>query len=103
MAVIVMTGATSGLGKVAAIHMLATPGTRLLLGGRRPGPPAAETLPLDLARLDRVRSFSAAGVERPGANPIAAVVHNAGQSRNADERAADGYETTFVVNHLAHY
>ena len=103
MAVIVMTGATSGLGKVAAIHMLATPGTRLLLGARRPGPPAAETLPLDLARLDSVRSFAAAVAERLGATPIDALVLNAGRSGNADERTADGYETTFVVNHLAHY
>ena len=39
MAVIVMTGATSGLGKVAAIRMLATPGTRLL--SRPPPRPAA--------------------------------------------------------------
>jgi NAD(P)-dependent dehydrogenase (short-subunit alcohol dehydrogenase family) len=83
--------------------MLAAPGTRLLLGARRPGPPAAETLPLDLAHLDGVRSFAAAVGERLGATPIDALVLNAGRSGHADGRSVDGFETTFVVNHLAHY
>jgi NAD(P)-dependent dehydrogenase (short-subunit alcohol dehydrogenase family) len=54
MTTIVMTGGTSGLGRLAASHMLAAPGTRLLHGARRPGPPAAEPLPLDLAHLDQL-------------------------------------------------
>jgi NAD(P)-dependent dehydrogenase (short-subunit alcohol dehydrogenase family) len=103
MTTIVMTGGTSGLGQLAASHMLAAPGTRLLLGARRPGPPAAETLPLDLAHLDGVRSFAAAVGERLGATPIDALVLNAGRSGHADGRSVDGFETTFVVNHLAHY
>jgi NAD(P)-dependent dehydrogenase (short-subunit alcohol dehydrogenase family) len=103
MTTIVMTGGTSGLGQVAAGRMLAAPGTRLLLGARRPGPPAAETLPLDLAHLDSVRSFAAAVGERLGATPIDALVLNAGRSGDADGRTADGFETTFAVNHLAHY
>jgi NAD(P)-dependent dehydrogenase (short-subunit alcohol dehydrogenase family) len=105
MTTIVMTGGTSGLGQVAADRLLATPATRLLLGTRRPGPPAAaaETLPLDLTRLDSVRSFAAAVSERLGATPIDALVLNAGRSGHADGRTVDGFETTFVVNHLAHY
>jgi NAD(P)-dependent dehydrogenase (short-subunit alcohol dehydrogenase family) len=103
MATIVMTGGTSGLGQVAANRLLATPGTRLLLGARRPGPPAAETIPLDLAYLDNVRSFAAAVGERLDAIPIDALVLNAGRSGDAAGRTADGFETTFVVNHLAHY
>jgi NAD(P)-dependent dehydrogenase (short-subunit alcohol dehydrogenase family) len=105
MTTIVMTGGTSGLGQVAADRLLATPATRLLLGTRRPGPPAAaaETLPLDLTRLDSVRSFAAAVSERLGATPIDALVLNAGRSGHADERTADGFEPTFAVNHLAHY
>lgn len=78
MTTIVMTGGTSGLGQVAASRMLAAPGTRLLLGARRPGPPATETLPLDLTRLDSVRSFAMAVDERLGAIPIDALVLNAG-------------------------
>jgi NAD(P)-dependent dehydrogenase (short-subunit alcohol dehydrogenase family) len=100
MTTIVMTGGTSGLGQLATNRLLATPGTRLLLGARRPGPPAAETLPLDLTRLDGVRAFAAAVGERLGAIPIDALVLNAGRSGHADERTADGFETTFVVNHL---
>jgi NAD(P)-dependent dehydrogenase (short-subunit alcohol dehydrogenase family) len=103
MTTIVMTGGTSGLGQVAAGRMLAAPGTRLLLGARRPGPPAAETLPLDLTHLDSVRSFAMAVDERLGATPIDAVVLNAGRSGDAAGRTADGFETTFAVNHLAHY
>jgi NAD(P)-dependent dehydrogenase (short-subunit alcohol dehydrogenase family) len=104
MSTIVMTGGTSGLGQLAASHMLATPGTRLLLGARRPGPPAAETLPLDLTHLDSVRSFATAVGQRLGATPVDALVLNAGRSgRDTDGRTADGLETTFVVNHLAHY
>jgi NAD(P)-dependent dehydrogenase (short-subunit alcohol dehydrogenase family) len=103
MTTIVMTGGTSGLGQLAASHMLAAPGATLLLGARRPGPPAAETLPLDLAHLDSVRSFAAAVGERLGATPIDALVLNAGRSGHADGRSVDGFETTFVVNHLAHY
>jgi NAD(P)-dependent dehydrogenase (short-subunit alcohol dehydrogenase family) len=111
MTTIVMTGGTSGLGQVAADRLLATPATRLLLGARRPDPAAAETLPaaaetlpLDLTRLDSARAFAAAVSERLGTTPIDALVLNAGRSgRDADGRTADGYETTFAVNHLAHY
>jgi len=103
MSTIVMTGGTSGLGQIAASRMLAAPDTRLLLGARRPGPPAAETLPLDLTHLEGVRAFAAAVGQRLGATPIDALVLNAGRSGHADGRTADGYETTFAVNHLAHY
>jgi NAD(P)-dependent dehydrogenase (short-subunit alcohol dehydrogenase family) len=77
--------------------------TWLLLGARRPGPPAAETLPLHLAHLDSVRSFAAAVGERLGATPIDALVLNAGRSGDADGRSVDRLEITFAVNHLAHY
>ena len=50
-----------------------------------------------------MRSFAAAVAERLGDTPIDALVLNAGRSGNADELRADGYETTFAVNHLAHY
>src|SRR4029450_9356421 len=98
-----MTGGTSGLGQVAANRLLATPSTRLLLGARRPGPPAAETIPPDLAYLDDVRSLAPAGGRTPDAIPIDALVLNPGSSGDAVGRTADGFETTFVVNHLAHH
>ncbi|MGW0478051.1 SDR family NAD(P)-dependent oxidoreductase [Nonomuraea sp. NPDC003214] len=93
MTTIVMTGGTSGLGQVAAARMTSS-GARLLIGARG-GP-----LPLDLAVLDSVRAFAAA----VGPGPFDALVLNAGVSfHGVDRRTADGFETTFAVNHLAHF
>jgi 2-alkyl-3-oxoalkanoate reductase len=103
MRTIVMTGATSGLGAVAAGRILAAPDTRLLLGARRAGPPGAETLELDLARLDSVRSFAARVRERLGGDDIDALVLNAGRAGRAEHPTLDGFEPTFAINHLAHY
>ncbi len=104
MKTIVMTGGTSGIGEDAAKHLLLAPSVRLLLGARRAGPPGVETLPLDLARLDQVRAFAAAVGEKLGAGGIDALVLNAGvQFSTGDNRSDDGFETTFAVNHLAHY
>jgi NAD(P)-dependent dehydrogenase (short-subunit alcohol dehydrogenase family) len=50
-----------------------------------------------------VRSFAKAVDERLGASPIDALVLNAGRSGDAAGRTVDGFETTFAVNHLAHY
>ena len=52
MKTIVMTGGTSGLGKVAVQRMMESPNARVLLGARRNGPPGVETLELELTRLD---------------------------------------------------
>jgi NAD(P)-dependent dehydrogenase (short-subunit alcohol dehydrogenase family) len=104
MTTIVMTGATSGLGELAAARMTAA-GARLLVGARSPGPHTVDGLPaLDLARLDSVRRFAAAVGDHLGSTPIDVLVLNAGVSfHGIDRRTADGYETTFAVNHLAHY
>ncbi|MFB4268202.1 SDR family NAD(P)-dependent oxidoreductase [Nonomuraea sp. GTA35] len=104
MTTIVMTGATSGLGELAAARMTAA-GARLLVGARSPGPHTVDGLPaLDLARLDSVRRFAAAVGDHLGSTPIDVLVLNAGVSfHDIDQRTADGYETTFAVNHLAHY
>jgi len=104
MRTVVMTGGTSGLGEVAAQRILTTPHTRLLLGARGQGPTPIETLPLDLTRLASVRSFAQAVSRTLGETPIDVLVLNAGaQFSNIDQRTADGFETTFAVNHLAHY
>ncbi|MBF9131871.1 SDR family NAD(P)-dependent oxidoreductase [Plantactinospora sp. S1510] len=95
-----MTGGTSGLGAHALKQMAREPGTRVLLGARTKGPVGVETLPLDLARLDSVRSFASA-LE---AAEIHALVLNAGLSlHEGSNRTPDGFETTFAVNHLSHY
>jgi NAD(P)-dependent dehydrogenase (short-subunit alcohol dehydrogenase family) len=102
-----MTGGTSGIGAVALQHIAGERDTLVLLGARGTGrevPAGVEVLPLDLNSLDNVREFAAAVISRLDGTPIDALVLNAGtQSRNMDGRTADGFETTFGVNHLAHY
>ncbi|CDX57997.1 conserved hypothetical protein [Mesorhizobium plurifarium] len=104
MRTIVMTGATSGIGRVAAEHMLQMPAVQLWLGARGAPPPGAHGFPLDLARLASVCAFAKAVGERLGETPIDVLVLNAGTQFPSDtERTEDGFETTFAVNHLAHY
>jgi hypothetical protein len=101
---IVMTGGTSGLGEVAARLFIHAPNTRLLLGARRSGPLGAEALPLDLKRLENVRSFASAVDRKLELAQINSLVLNAAALfPNADTRTVDGFETAFAVNHLAHY
>ncbi|ROO50768.1 NAD(P)-dependent dehydrogenase (short-subunit alcohol dehydrogenase family) [Micromonospora sp. Llam0] len=111
MKTIVMTGGTSGFGADTRRRLVAQPGTRVLSGTRRAasGDPdtasdGPDTLSLDLARLDSVRAFARAVTDRLDGTPIDALVLNAGLSfRTGDRRTVDGFETTFAVNHLAHY
>ncbi len=100
MTIIVMTGASSGIGKVAAERLLER-GNRLIIGARGPGSPeAAKVRALDLNNLDTVRAFAATF----DATPLDAVALNAGSQRyDVDARTAQGFEQTFGVNHLAHY
>lgn len=101
---IVMTGGTSGFGEFTVKRLIQSPNTRILLGARRSGPPGTETLPLDLTKLDHVRSFVSDVSEKLGKNKIDALVLNAGVTLpNDNTRTTDGFETTFAVNHLAHY
>ncbi|GAA1119310.1 SDR family NAD(P)-dependent oxidoreductase [Nocardiopsis composta] len=103
MSTVVMTGGTSGFGAIAAERLVRSGGARLILGARRPAP-AGESVPLDLARLESVRTFAASLRDRLGGAPVHALVLNAGVIRpDATGRTADGFETTFAVNHLAHY
>lgn len=99
---IVMTGATTGIGRVAAEALLALPGTRLAAGVRTPGsaPAGARELPLDLASLASVRAF--ADALGPGAIDIL-LLNAGGQRPDVAARSADGFELTFATNHLAHY
>lgn len=102
MPTIVMTGGTSGFGAIAATRI--APGTRLILGARRKTS-LGESLPLDLAELASVRAFAASVRESVGqGREVDALVFNGGIVRpDAAGRTVDGFETTFAVNHLAHY
>lgn len=103
MSAMVMTGGTSGFGAIAA-ERLALPGnTWLILGARRKAS-VGESIPLDLTELDSVRAFAASVRERLGDTPADALVLNAGVVLpDVNGRTADGFETTFAINHLAQY
>jgi NAD(P)-dependent dehydrogenase (short-subunit alcohol dehydrogenase family) len=77
----------------------------MLVGARGAAPGPGETRPLDLARLASVRAFAEAVGDWLGeGGTIDALVLNAGlQVRDIDQRTEDSFETTFAVNHLAHY
>lgn len=103
---IVMTGATAGLGAYAAKLLAEQPNTRVIAGVRGSGRDVsgAQVLPLDLASLDSVTQFVDEVKNELGQTPIDVLVLNAGiQFRDTNHRTVDGFETTFAVNHLAHY
>lgn len=98
---IVMTGGSSGFGAITARRLTQVPDVRLLVGARSP---AVDSLPVELTRLDSVRAFAESVRERLDDTGIDALVLNAGTVLPDDTgRSADGYETTFAVNHLAHH
>lgn len=105
--VVVMTGATAGLGAHALRDIAADPNARIIVGARGNGrtvPTGVEILPLDLASLASVREFAHAVTRQLGDARIDMLVLNAGmQTSNTERRSVDGYELTFAVNHLAHY
>ncbi len=105
--VIVMTGATAGLGAHALEDIASRPDTRVVIGARGTGrlvPPGVEIIPLDLASLASVRQFAETLMWRLAGTRIDILVLNAGmQSSTNKARSDDGYELTFAVNHLAHY
>jgi NAD(P)-dependent dehydrogenase (short-subunit alcohol dehydrogenase family) len=105
MKMVVMTGGTAGLGEVAAQQISRNPNTRLIVGARAIRPlTEIAVVPLDLARLASVRAFAEAVLSTLNGAGIDALVLNAGaQFPNVEQRTEDGFETTFAVNHLAHY
>jgi NAD(P)-dependent dehydrogenase (short-subunit alcohol dehydrogenase family) len=104
MKTVVMTGGTAGFGAIAAKRISDTPDTKLILGARDTKNSSFEVLPLDLARLSNVRSFAQALTKKLGGTKIDVLILNAGaQFGNTKHRTEDGFESTFAINHLAHY
>lgn len=105
--IIVMTGATSGIGAEALYHFAKLPETTVYVGARgsaREVPKGVEVLPLDLSSLKSVRSFVDNIKQRLGNTKIDILVLNAGiQATDNKQRSEEGYELTFATNHLAHY
>lgn len=104
MKTVVMTGGTAGLGAVAAERFASTANMRLILGARSTTNSSIEALPLDLASLSDVQSFVQALTKKLAGTKIDILILNAGaQFGNTKHRTTDGFESTFAINHLAHY
>ena len=111
---IVVTGATSGIGRATALG-LAKLDSRLILVGRDAGraqETAAEIRDVtgrqdveivrgDFAQLADVRRVAEEILTRTDA--IHVLVNNAGVTLMKRSTTPDGYETTFAVNHLAYF
>ena len=102
---VVLTGASDGIGAVAA-RALAGPDVDLVIVGRSAEKTArvaeqtgAAALTADFARLDDVRALAAEIGERVGA--IDVLINNAGGTFEPDLRTQDGHEPNFQINHLA--
>jgi NAD(P)-dependent dehydrogenase (short-subunit alcohol dehydrogenase family) len=111
----IVTGGNTGLGFQCASALDADHGNVVVIACRdvkaadppaeklRQGGGRVEVLPLDLSKQSSVHAF----VDEFRARklpPLAGIICNAGgQSVAAPTRTAEGYETTFGVNHLGHY
>ncbi|WDG28524.1 SDR family NAD(P)-dependent oxidoreductase [Streptomyces sp. CA-278952] len=106
-----VTGATSGIGRAAALA-LARRGARLVLVGRDPGRlsritreiaeisgAAPDAFRADFAELRQVRDLGER--LREGYPRIDVMAANAGGMFWSRKTTADGFESTFQVNHLA--
>lgn len=110
---ILLTGATSGIGRAAALA-LATPGHRLLVAGRDAtllerlaidlrATGAGEVVPLraDLGTLAGVRSL--ASQVRAVTQRLDVLANNAGAIFDTRVVTADGFERTFALNHVSYF
>ena len=102
---VIITGASDGIGAVAA-RQLAARGDHVVIVGRSPDKThavasqlRADAFVADFARLDDVRDLATALLERyPRIDVLA---NNAGGILGRREITVDGNEKTFQVNHLA--
>src|SRR5450759_5028600 len=106
--VCLVTGATSGIGRVAA-HSLAERGARVVIVGRSAEKTSATVAAIQqatgnlavLSRQSQVRSLAEQAQAR--CPQLDALVNNAGGVFVARQETEDGIEMTFAVNHLAHF
>jgi NAD(P)-dependent dehydrogenase (short-subunit alcohol dehydrogenase family) len=112
--VVVITGATSGIGLVAA-EELAEMGARIVLVARDPGR-AEETLDslreegpgvthtVHYADLSRIPEMKRVAGEIAAAEPrIDVLINNAGAMFGTRQVTPDGLEMTFATNHMAYF
>lgn len=115
---VVITGATSGIGKAAA-KALALAGHRIIILARSAeraaktaaeieaasagsaGTAAVHTIECDLASTASVRKAAAELLQT--CPRVDVLINNAGVLRYRRHESADGHELTFAVNHLGHF
>lgn len=101
---ILVTGATSGIGKVAA-QTLSGMGAKVVALGRSQAKldelEGMQTLRCDLASLRDIQRAAAEFKQRFGALHV--LLNNAGGVNGARELTVDGYERTLAVNHLGYF
>ena len=109
-----VTGATSGIGRVTALE-LAHMGATVVLAGRNPAKcaataidiqeetfnPAVEYLVADLSSQEQVRRLAAEFKERH--QRLDVLINNAGAVNLVRRSSADGIEMTFALNHLSYF
>ena len=112
--VVVITGATSGIGRATAFRVAGT-GIRLVLVGRnetkgievvsriRSSSPRCicEFLRADLSDLTRVKELASRINDRY--DRVDVLINNAGGRFSHFEQTTDGLERTFATNHLGHF
>jgi retinol dehydrogenase 14 len=112
--VALVTGATSGIGKAAALE-LAKMGAHVIVVGRNLAKTEAsvqeiktqsanqlvDMLLADLSSMKAVRQLAQEFKEQYQQLDI--LVNNAGAIVTSRQESVDGYEMTFAVNHLAHF
>lgn len=112
--VVAITGANAGIGKETAVA-LARLGATVVMTSRDAGRGAAaltdvrersgsaevELLALDLADFASIRAFAAELLDRH--DRLDVLVDNAGLIMAKRTETANGFETTFGVNHLGHF
>jgi NAD(P)-dependent dehydrogenase (short-subunit alcohol dehydrogenase family) len=111
----IITGGNAGLGFQCASALRADHNNVVVLACRdgtaatpatdrlRQGGGQIEALPLDLAKQSSVHAFVDAFRARTFPRLSGVVCNAGGQSVALPTRTAEGYETTFGVNHLGHY
>jgi len=112
--VVLITGATSGIGKATAVELADMGATVVIIGrdldkGKRvteeiasaTGNQAIDFIKCDLASLDEVKKAASEFMSRY--QHLDVLIDNAGGVNGKRKVTIDGYEYTFGVNHLAHF